>query len=186
MTLPNLITLGRLLAVPLVVWLVITDRYLEAAIIFVLAGISDAVDGFIAKRFGSTSVLGAYLDPLADKTLLVSIFLTLGFKGVLPPWLIVAVVSRDILIVGAVILSWMLNNPVAVKPILISKLNTTSQIILVGLALFMKAGLIAIAPLMGVMTWITGLLTAASAAAYLSGWFRHMAAGETGEEEQEK
>ena len=79
--------------------------------------------------------LGAYLDPIADKALLVSIYVTLGFAGHLPAWLVIAVVSRDILIVGAVLLSWMLSRPMSLHPILISKANTFSQIVLAGLVL---------------------------------------------------
>ena len=112
MNIPNSITLGRLVLVPLVVWLII-DHQMEAAfLLFLLAGLSDAADGYLAKRYGWNSELGAYLDPIADKALLVSIYVTLGFAGHLPVWLVIAVVSRDILIVGAVVLSWMLSRPV--------------------------------------------------------------------------
>jgi CDP-diacylglycerol--glycerol-3-phosphate 3-phosphatidyltransferase len=97
LTIPNFITMARLLSVPLIVWLMIADRYVAAMLLFIIAGISDAADGFIAKRFGASSELGAYLDPVADKALLVSVFATLGFKGVLPAWVVVLVVSRDIL-----------------------------------------------------------------------------------------
>jgi len=74
------------------------------------------VDGFLAKRFGMTSQLGAYLDPLADKVLIVSIYISLGILDVLPRWLVILVVSRDLLIVGGVILSWVVGKPVGVKP----------------------------------------------------------------------
>ena len=79
--------------------------------LFVLAGISDAVDGFLAKRFGMATELGAYLDPLADKALIVSIYLTLGINGDIPRWLVILVVSRDILIVGGIMLSWLMGRP---------------------------------------------------------------------------
>src|SRR5687767_13926503 len=113
----------------------IADRFAEATLLFVIAGLSDAADGFIAKRFGATSVLGAYLDPIADKSLLVSVFVTLGFKGALPAWLIVLVVSRDLFIIGGVILSYILANPMAVRPLMVSKLNTAAQILLIALVL---------------------------------------------------
>jgi cardiolipin synthase len=80
-TVPNFITIARLLSVPLIVWLMIADRFVDATVLFIIAGISDAADGFIAKRFGAASELGAYLDPIADKALLVSVFVTLGFQG---------------------------------------------------------------------------------------------------------
>ena len=113
MNIPNSLTLGRIVLVPLVVWLIITHEMQAAFLLFLLAGLSDAADGYLAKRYGWNSELGAYLDPIADKALLVSIYVTLGFAGHLPVWLVIAVVSRDILIVGAVVLSWMLSRPVA-------------------------------------------------------------------------
>src|SRR4030095_11156283 len=104
-----------------------------AFVLFLLAGLSDAADGYIAKRYGWRSELGAYLDPIADKALLVSIYVTLGFAGHLPAWLVSAVVSRDILIIGAFLLSWVLSRPVPIQPLLISKVNTLFQILLAGL-----------------------------------------------------
>ena len=98
--------------------------------LFLLAGLSDAADGYLAKRFGWHTELGAYLDPIADKVLLVSIYLTLGFTNHLPVWLVIAVVSRDILIIGAFILSWILSRPVDVHPLLVSKANTLAQLVL--------------------------------------------------------
>jgi cardiolipin synthase (CMP-forming) len=178
-TIPNFITLARLIAVPLIVWLMIADRFLAATVVFVLAGVSDGVDGFIAKRYGQSSDLGAYLDPLADKAMLVFVFLTLGFQGLLPAWLIVTVVSRDILIIGGVILAWMLGNPIGMKPLWVSKANTVAQIVLVALALGERAGLAALAPFIGPASVLAGALTALSAAAYLRAWLRHMAGGET-------
>ncbi len=103
--LPNLITIARILMVPLTVWLIITGRHELAFFVFILAGISDGVDGFIAKRFDMRTTLGAYLDPLADKLLLMSIYVTLGILDQLPAWLAILVVSRDLLIVGGVVLA---------------------------------------------------------------------------------
>jgi len=177
LTIPNFITIARLLSVPLIVWLMIADRYLAATVVFVAAGISDAADGFIAKRFGAGSDLGAYLDPIADKALLVSVFLTLGFKGVLPPWLIVLVVSRDILIIGGFILSYLLSNPMAMHPIWVSKVNTAAQILLIAMVLADRSGATVWAPLLAATVLTVAALTVASAAAYLLDWVRHMAGG---------
>ncbi len=174
-TIPNFITIARIFAVPLIVYLVIGDLYMEAAMLFVVAGISDAVDGFIAKRFNATSDLGAYLDPVADKALLVSIFLALGFKGALPIWLIIAAVSRDILIVGGVILSWMLSRPIPMRPSMVSKLNTVAQIVLIALVLGARGGFEALSPFTGPAIIVAGSLTTVSAAAYVVEWLRHMA-----------
>src|ERR1700687_5465166 len=106
-----------------------------AFVLFLAAGISDAVDGFLAKRFGMTTKLGAYLDPLADKAMLVSIYIALGIIEAVPRWLVILVVSRDIMIVSAVILFWLVDKPVALKPLRVSKLNTVAQIALAGLVL---------------------------------------------------
>ena len=129
LSIPNLITLGRILLVPVVVWAIASGAMWIAFLLFLAAGVSDAVDGFLAKRFGMTTELGAYLDPLADKALIVSIYLTLGINGVIPRWLVILVVSRDILIVGGIMLSWLIGNPLKIKPLLVSKLNTVAQIV---------------------------------------------------------
>jgi cardiolipin synthase len=176
--LPNSLTLARIVLVPLVVWLIISHEMLAAFLIFLLAGISDAADGFIAKRYGWHTELGAYLDPIADKALLVSIYVTLGFAGHLPAWLVIAVVSRDILIVGAVVLAWMLSRPMALHPILISKVNTFSQIVLAGLVLAELGLGLGLEELVVVCVWITGALTILSASVYFLAWLRHMASYE--------
>jgi cardiolipin synthase len=133
--LPNLITLARLLAVPLAVWLMVSGRYEAAFWLFISAGISDALDGFLARRLGSRSELGAYLDPLADKCLLVSAYVTLGLQGTIASWLVILVVFRDLLIIGGALLYQTLTHSLQVQPLLISKLNTLLQILLVGVLL---------------------------------------------------
>ena len=138
LTLPNAITFARLCAVPVAVWLVLQHRLSQAFVLFALAGISDAVDGWLARRRGGTA-LGALLDPLADKVLLVSMYVTLAAVGELPDWLAILVVFRDAVIVGGVVLLGVLGLPVAIRPIFVSKLNTVLQIVLVGVTL-MVAG----------------------------------------------
>ena len=177
MTLPNFITIARLIGVPLIVWLMIADRFFEATVLFILAGISDAADGFIAKRFHATSELGSYLDPVADKALLVSVFCTLGFKGALPAWLIVLVVSRDLFIIGGMLLAYMLASPMAVKPLWVSKVNTVAQIVLIAFVLGDHSGFGLFRPLIGTTIFTVAFLTIASAGAYLVEWVRHMASG---------
>jgi len=176
-TIPNIITIGRILLVPLTIWLIFTSQFLIAFIVFLAAGISDAVDGFIAKRYGLTTELGAYLDPLADKLLLVSIYVSLSILSTLPLWLVILVVSRDILIIGAVMLSWVLDKPVQMRPLWISKFNTTAQILLAGMILAVlglgaNLGIFTTAAVYGV-----GALTVLSGAAYMREWVRHMANG---------
>ena len=178
MNIPNSLTLVRIVLVPLVVWLIIDHEMTAAFLLFLLAGFSDAADGFIAKRYGWRSELGAYLDPIADKALLVSIYVTLGLAGHLPVWLVIAVVSRDILIVGAVVLSWMLSRPLTMHPLLISKVNTFAQIVLAGLVLAELGLGLGLEPVVKVLIWVTGALTILSAAAYFWAWLGHMAAYE--------
>jgi cardiolipin synthase len=135
LNLPNLITLGRLLSVPLAVWLIIEARYGVAFWIFVAAGISDALDGYIAKRFDRRTRLGALLDPIADKALLVGVYVTLGIAGQLPHWLVILVVLRDVLILGGFALIQATTAPQHLGPLFVSKVNTSVQIALVGFVL---------------------------------------------------
>jgi cardiolipin synthase len=172
---PNLISVVRLLLVPLTVWLLISGAYSYAFTTFVVAGVSDGIDGYLARRFDWRSRLGAYLDPLADKALLVSVFVTLGFLKLIPAWLVIVVVSRDALIVGAVLLSRLMDHPVHVRPLMVSKVNTVAQIgfvvVVLGTAALGK-------PLDMPVDWGSipvALLTALSGAAYLASWLRHMA-----------
>lgn len=171
---PNLITIGRLVLVPFVVAMIVQKDWDLAFFAFVLAGISDAVDGFIARRFDLRSDLGAYLDAIADKALLVSIYVTLAIVGVIPSWLAIVVVSRDIMIVGAIVLSWLMDNPVPIRPLFLSKLNTTAQIAFAALILGASAFDFGLIDWIGVLSFGVAALTAASAAAYLAQWLGHM------------
>ena len=175
LSIPNLITLGRAILVPIVFWLLVSGQIQGAFVLFVIAGISDAVDGFLAKRFGWQTELGAYLDPLADKCLLVSIFIALGVLGELPSWLVIAVVSRDILIVIAVVLSWLLGNPVHIKPLIVSKANTVAQIVLAATVLADEGFGLGLETWRFVVMWATAGLTLASLMAYMRAWLAHMA-----------
>jgi cardiolipin synthase len=175
LTLPNLITVSRLFLVPVIVWFISDGTFLGAFIIFVIAGISDAVDGFIARQFNRRSKLGTYLDPIADKALLVSIYLSLTFVDEVPGWLALIVASRDIFIIGGVILAWILDRPIEVKPLVISKVNTTGQILFAAIVLGDLAFSAGLGSVRDVLVWIVGVLTIASAAAYLLDWVGHMA-----------
>ena len=177
-TVPNFISIARLLAVPVLVWALISGRWGLAFAIFIVAGISDAVDGIIARHFNQQSKLGLYLDPMADKALLVAIFVGLGILGRLPDWLAVMVVSRDLLIVAAVLLSYVMGRAVTVRPLLVSKANTLSQILLAGCALAEPGLGLSLGWTIEVLVGATAFLTAASAATYLVDWLRHMASDE--------
>src|SRR3954468_10294748 len=174
MSIPNLITLARILLVPVVIWAIISGEMRLAFLLFLAAGISDAVDGFLAKRFGMATELGAYLDPLADKVLIVSIYVALGITGALPASLVILVVSRDIMIVGAVILSWVVDHPVAMKPLLVSKLNTAAQIVFATLKLASLALDFNAEPALTAMIGLVVVLTLLSIGFYLHEWIHHM------------
>ena len=174
MTIPNFITIFRFLLVPAVVLALLGGNVGWALVFFVVAGVSDGVDGFIARHFNQHSELGAYLDPMADKILLVSVFVVLGFMGELPLWLVVAAVSRDALIVAAVLLSTIMARPVPMKPLMVSKANTAVQIVLAIVVLTELAFETAFGPSRLVLVLVSAGLTAASAAAYLVQWLRHM------------
>lgn len=181
---PNLITLGRLILVPVIIYLIGNQAYEAAFWVFVAAGISDGVDGFIAKRFGYTTTLGAYLDPVADKALLVSIFVSLGMQELIPYWLVILVVSRDVLIVGAVLISWLIGFAVTMRPLMVSKVNTTAQIAyaagvlaVLGFQFEMHTG-----SLLVLAAYLTGLTTVVSGASYLVDWIRDVSAWETDSE----
>lgn len=174
MTIPNMITLMRFFLVPGVVFALLSGRMEWALAGFLVAGISDAVDGFIARNFNQRSELGAYLDPMADKLLLVSVFVVLGFMGELPLWLVIAAVSRDALIVGAVLLSTIMAHPVEMKPLFVSKANTAVQIVLAAFVLAELALGADVELVREGLVLLSGTLTVASAAAYLVAWLRHM------------
>jgi cardiolipin synthase len=173
-SLPNFISISRLLLVPVVVYMIVTGSFFVAFWLFVLAGISDAVDGFIAKKFHSETELGAYLDPLADKALLVSIYVSLGVLAEMPVWLVFLVVSRDVFIICAVLLSWMLSRPVAMAPLMISKANTTSQIVLAAVILGDLGFALSMEKVRTALVFVVAGLTVLSALAYLVDWIRHM------------
>ena len=175
-SIPNIITLGRILLVPIIIWAIASNQMEIAFAIFVIAGVSDAVDGFLAKRFNMSSELGALLDPLADKALLVSIYVALGIWGAVPRWLVILVVSRDIMIVGAVIVSWVFGRPIPMKPLMVSKLNTVAQVAFAALVLASLAFGFRSSPYEIVLMAAVAILTLLSVSLYLVEWVRHMSA----------
>jgi cardiolipin synthase len=174
LSIPNLITLARILLVPVVVWAIATGAMATAFLLFMAAAVSDAVDGFLAKRFGMKTELGAYLDPLADKVLIVSIYITLGVTGTIPLWIVILVVSRDIMIVGAIMLSWLVDKPVKIKPHAVSKLNTAAQIAFACLVLGSLGFGFDAQLLLTLVMWLVAALTLLSVAFYVAEWVRHM------------
>ena len=165
-TLPNVVTFGRLCAVPLAFWMVLEHRLDVTFFLFVGAGISDAVDGWLARRYGGNA-LGAILDPMADKALLVTMYVTLAAVEVLPDWVAILVVFRDVVIVGGVILLGVLGQKISIKPLWVSKLNTTLQIVLVAAALLITGFALHIPFVMPVLIWCVACTTLASGVAYV-------------------
>jgi cardiolipin synthase len=170
LNLPNLITLGRLLSVPLAIWLIIEARYGVAFWVFVGAGISDALDGYIAKRFDRRTRLGALLDPIADKALLVGVYVTLGIAGQLPHWLVILVVLRDVLILGGFALIQAATAPHRLGPLFVSKVNTSVQIALVGFVLARLGLSIDEGTVTAILIAAAALTTVLSGLSYLLRW----------------
>jgi cardiolipin synthase len=178
LNLPNAITLARLLCAPLVIWLILGDRYGLAFWVFVAAGVSDGLDGYIAKRFDMRTRLGALLDPIADKTLLVSVFVALGFEAKLPDWVVILVVFRDVMIIGGYMLIQVTAAARQFDPLYISKINTAMQIALVAFVLARLGVGFGDGPIMPVLAWAVGVTTVLSGASYFVRWARILAGAE--------
>lgn len=174
--LPNILTVGRLVSVPLTVWLMLQNEMGWAFWMFVAAGITDGLDGAIARIFHAQSWLGAILDPLADKVLLVSIYVVLGWLGDLPSWLVVMIVFRDVIIFSGAVLMLLLSQYSRVDPLYIGKINTFLQIVLAGVVLaelglgFNSHGISA------ALICLVGASTSLSGLAYLIIWGRKLTA----------
>ncbi len=174
--LPNMLTLCRLLSVPVTVWLIVQGHMTAAFWLFVAAGVTDAVDGAIARLFNARSVLGAYLDPLADKALLVSIYVVLGWLGHLDSWLVIVIVFRDFVILGGAVLMLFLSQYSAVDPLYISKANTFLQILLAAMLLANLGLGVGDERIVGLLVYVVGATTILSGLAYIVVWGRRLAA----------
>ena len=170
--LPNLITLLRILLVPPVALLLVEGYFGWALVLFAAAGISDGIDGYLARRFGWRSRLGAFLDPFADKLLMLVCYLSLGWLGELPIWLVGAVIGRDILIVAGAAFYHYLVEHMEIRPSRLSKLNTVLQILLVVVVLMALAGAPLPALFVQGMIWAVLATTVASGVGYLLEWLQ--------------
>jgi cardiolipin synthase len=139
LNLPNFLTVVRLLLVPLIIWLIVEEHHVYAFAVFVTAGLTDLVDGYLAKTFNMKTEVGAWLDPLADKVLMVAAFVVLTLIGSIPLWLAVLVIGRDVAICLAIGVSYALGHDVRFQPIWISKINTALQVALIALVLLLRA-----------------------------------------------
>ena len=136
LNLPNLITLLRIGAIPVFLILLVDERYTEALVVFILAGITDSLDGLLARWLDARTTLGAFIDPLADKLLLVSSFVILAFLGDIPRWLAILVIMRDVIIlIGYSVLFFVTGHAIEVRPTLIGKASTFFQLLTVIMAL---------------------------------------------------
>lgn len=133
--LPNLITLLRLISVPAIYILISLDFYIGAFCVFAFAGISDWADGYLARKWHVESAFGRIFDPIADKALMIICFLTLGVRDHLPLWLVILTVARDLAIILAGLYAFWQRLKIKFQPIMVSKLNTFLQILLVGVTL---------------------------------------------------
>lgn len=170
--LPNVISLLRVLSVPLIIWLLVVDERQAAFWLFLVAGVSDAVDGLVAKRFDAVTELGTYLDPIADKVLLVCVYVTLGGLQLLPPWVVILVVSRDVLIVGGILFSFAISLRLTPSPSPLSKANTFVQIALATAVLGAHTFSWPQGDAIALLTYVVGALTLASGGHYVLIWAR--------------
>ncbi|MEW6665488.1 MAG: CDP-alcohol phosphatidyltransferase family protein [Thermodesulfobacteriota bacterium] len=173
MTVPNLITMIRIILTPVFVIYLIQDEFFSALVVFVLCGLSDGADGMIARLFNQKSRLGTYLDPLADKIVLTTGFVVLAARGFMPPWLAVMVLARDVLILLGVVVMALNRVEVKIKPSIVSKITTCFQFITV-IALLAKNHISMPSFFYPVLVHATGFFTIASALHYMRLWFRYM------------
>jgi cardiolipin synthase (CMP-forming) len=172
-TVPNLITLARILLTPLFVIFLIQGAYHKALLVFLLAGVSDLADGLIARTWSQKSRLGSYLDPLADKVLMAASFVTLSIYKEIPPWLTVVVISRDVVLAFGVLVFRLADFPLEVRPSLAGKLTTLFQVSTVFLVLISKIN--PLYPLiLPIFFWITCALTTISGIHYIYNGIRMM------------
>ncbi len=170
MNIPNFLTLLRIILVPAIVIFLIQDEYLKALIVFVAAGLTDALDGALARLLNQQSELGAFLDPLADKILLSTSFIALSIFGLIPSWLTVIVISRDVIILMGIMILSMMSVDYEIKPVFISKITTALQIITVFLALLLKQisfNIINYYDVVTIISWLTAFFTIASGIVYI-------------------
>ena len=175
--LPNGISLLRILAVPLTVYLLLSQEIAAAFWVIIVAGVSDGLDGYLAKRLNAVTRIGTYLDPLADKTMLIAVCLCLAHLGFLPCWIIALAILRDLLILGGVLLSNILELELNVDPILISKLNTVLQIFMVSFALGHEALGWDLLQAVSALVYLVAFTTVVSGTLYLARWTGTLTSG---------
>ncbi|KQC09083.1 MAG: CDP-diacylglycerol--glycerol-3-phosphate 3-phosphatidyltransferase [Smithella sp. SDB] len=169
MNIPNLLSLTRIILVPVFIIFLIQDKYYNALIVFIIAGLTDALDGTMARLLNAQTKLGSYLDPIADKLLLTTSFLILAILGIVPSWLTVIVISRDFMILLGIAILTLMSITFEIKPALIGKITTTLQIGTVFLVLLYKAFTqnLSYECILSVLFWLTAAFTVASGLVYI-------------------
>jgi cardiolipin synthase len=156
----------RIMSIPLLIILLSYDEHEAAFTVFICAAISDGLDGFIARRFKQKTRVGAYLDPIADKLLLTSSFVAFALLGLIPKWLTILVVSRDVIIAMGIIILQLVSVQVEIKPSMLSKCTTVFQLSTIGSRLLLDV-LNRHFDALSVLYWMTGVLTVASGMQYV-------------------
>jgi len=173
---PNILSALRLVLAPVAGWLILHGDFFPALWVFGIAGASDAIDGFLAKSFGLSSRFGAWLDPAADKLLMLASFVTLAMVGAVPVWLTLLVIGRDVAIVAGVGLARILGAPLAIAPLFIGKISTVVQVLYVAMTLLLLTLRTDEPEAMAMGVLAVAALTLASLFAYAHVWFQAVAA----------
>ena len=171
---PNILSIFRIILIPLVAWLILFDYFLHALITTLFIAVSDFLDGFIARVFNAQSEIGSYLDSIADKAFIISAYMLIGTQNLLPIFVIIIVISRDIIIMGAFGLSFAMNQKLDINPIRVSKINTFLQFVLIILVLVNNVAVFDLAHvftyLIDVVMYMVIATTVASLLLYIKQW----------------
>lgn len=180
MNIPNFLTVLRIVLVPVIVILLIQGQFGKALVCFIIAGVTDGLDGLLARILNQVTVVGAYLDPVADKALVISTFLTLAIIGVVPGWLTVLVISRDCIILGGILVLTLMSVNPEIKPSFVSKINTMIQLAAIFYALLLQVDSPGKAFRDGFtfVCWLTAILTVVSGADYIIKGMRLISRGD--------
>ena len=174
---PNILSIFRIILIPLVAWLILFDYFLHALITTLFIAVSDFLDGFIARLFNAQSEIGSYLDSIADKAFIISAYMLIGTQNLLPIYVIIIVISRDIIIMGAFGLSFAMNQKLDINPIRVSKINTFLQFVLIILVLVNNVGSFDLTHvttyLIDVVMYMVIATTVASLLLYIRQWLNY-------------
>ena len=168
---PNLLTLLRMCAAPVLILFLMDRNYGVGTLLFLVAGITDALDGWFAKRFDCVTRLGTILDPIADKMLIITAYIVLALLGDIPLWVVLIVSFRDLGIVGGYLILQTIHDEMPPQPSLLSKLNTLAQITFVLTVMTNKMGLVPLQGVVDVLLWLVAATTLVSGFHYIYRWF---------------